>query len=1206
MEFRLLRLILVDSYCRGKTLELKADGHITINGKNGAGKTTLLRLFPVFLGETPSKVVRGDDRFSTHYFPTTGSYIIYEYQRRDQKVLAVIHADGQQDGVVYRFIDSEYRTNLFRDEAGIVQAQDLARHLQKLGVFCSDRLTLGAYRKIIQNTAPREYRSLASRFSFVGSGGRIDHIERVITGILQRVTTFYDLRRMVVSAVREDGKPFTLSTVKKDLIGWLNEFQAHQAMLEKLPDMEALEQSDQRRAAIESDLSVLRSHFGALQAYLQGEVDRLEQAITSRNQAREEKRIEFEQRLETDRGGLAASRADLGVAQGRITTLDERQRQYQADKIEDKCSKVDSLPELEDKHGRLQEQLRSMDGVVQEIDKLYEQLKSEVKLAATEEKQRLGDAKSTIWEEFTKQRQAAHEAHETAKATLETAFETEMQELREREGSISGELGELQERVRNAAGDPQLHALLEQAEVEVGETGKALLDAHEQRRLLESKVQQAKGTFEESERQLLDTELRLEELQLQHERTLALAKAGDDTLLGYLRLNKPDWVGDIGRIVQEDLLLRTDLNPQIEEGGNLYGVAIALDHINASRLSSDEQIQRELSLSLERVKKAEAAVEEDKETLEKHSAALQQAQEVANQFTVAFRKAESAKEGADNKLKSLTRQYQESKRTAESLARQEHGQKQAALQSLRSSMQQAGSRQKQALREKQTAMDAQLRELESIRDKKLQEVATRQQKIDADTGRELKRLDQERDQSLKEKGIPADALASLRKQIEDASKEIKAAHEAVAMVAQYRSWLLADWEQRSKWVAAAERHQAEAEAQDRSIQRLEDERKAALSAIDQEIAELETSRNKERDHHYSSGVHLASLITYPFDAEASKLSHDRANTIEVLITRKNDKFKELNQAREALYKGVEEICRVMRTHAGTNVEQHYTTSTRDLGVLSSEKLGAWLEVCRSWYSQMDTNQVSVQQIGRTQAVNISTFWKNLSDFRNNVGSFSRQLRDSLAQGKLFESIEDVDVVITTDIDSKDYWPAVERFHYEFEAWHPQSQNSQPPKEMVEAAREVAAILNDDRGLSADPADLIGIKVSANVNGKPVTATNENELSHLSSNGLSYLVLSVVLVGFVNRIRRNQQVVVPFPVDELKDLDFSNAKSLLGLLANNQISLIAAFPDVDPDLAPLFDRNYKVVEGRRLGTVKQVGDSEEYELQEKQGLESANV
>lgn len=78
-DFRLKRLILIDSYARGRAVEIDLAGHTSLTGENASGKTTLLRLFPLFFGEAPSKVIATDEnnfKFAKHYFPTQASYVI--------------------------------------------------------------------------------------------------------------------------------------------------------------------------------------------------------------------------------------------------------------------------------------------------------------------------------------------------------------------------------------------------------------------------------------------------------------------------------------------------------------------------------------------------------------------------------------------------------------------------------------------------------------------------------------------------------------------------------------------------------------------------------------------------------------------------------------------------------------------------------------------------------------------------------------------------------------------------------------------------------------------------------------------------------------------------------------------------------------------------------------------------------------------------
>ena len=202
-----------------------------------------------------------------------------------------------------------------------------------------------------------------------------------------------------------------------------------------------------------------------------------------------------------------------------------------------------------------------------------------------------------------------------------------------------------------------------------------------------------------------------------------------------------------------------------------------------------------------------------------------------------------------------------------------------------------------------------------------------------------------------------------------------------------------------------------------------------------------------------------------------------------------------------------------------------------------------------------------------------------------MGNFANRLKPHLLQGQVFNNISDVSVIIGTEVDKQGYWQAVQSLHNEYDAWHVLG-DALPPPAFIAAARDVATVLHDDKGLIADPVDLITLQITANIDGDGTkVANNEAALVRMSSNGLSYLILCVVMIGFINSIRGKEKIVIPFVVDELKDLSVGNATALLNLLAQNNINIVSAFPDVDPDLAPLFNKNYKILPGRMLATVK---------------------
>ncbi len=214
-DYRLLRLVLIDSYSPGRVVEFPVDGGAVLTGRNGRGKTTLLQLVPIFYGENPARIVGTETNrldFNGYYLPRLTSYIVFEYLRRDVPCLVVLHA-GQQSGGErrYRFVRSTYRPDLFLlpDGTNILQATDLRRHFKLKGVLHSEALSsVSEYRGVIQGKvgsgkAAQRLRALAADYAYVGPGHHLTHMEKIVSGMFLRRTDFQDLQRMVVSCISE-------------------------------------------------------------------------------------------------------------------------------------------------------------------------------------------------------------------------------------------------------------------------------------------------------------------------------------------------------------------------------------------------------------------------------------------------------------------------------------------------------------------------------------------------------------------------------------------------------------------------------------------------------------------------------------------------------------------------------------------------------------------------------------------------------------------------------------------------------------------------------------------------------------------------------------------------------------------------------------------------------------------------------------------
>lgn len=1187
MDFRLTRLILIDSYCRNETVAFEFDGHVTINGENGSGKTTLLRLLPMFLGESPSRIIRSDavtEKFGRYYFPSTASYVIYEYQRRGSKVMAAIHADGQSDGVAYRFIDSEYRPELFRSGSALVENSALYRHLDKLGVYASKTLTRQEYRNVIQNTGSREQRELVSRFAFTGGTGKLTHIERIVTGILQRVTTFADLKRMIVSSLPDSNGAFSLRTGKKDLLQWIKEYEAHHAVMEKQSVMADLEQADHGRRLAEAEFARLHARFRLLHDHFQELEQMAEKAEKRAKEELDSTEKEYREKLQAIHDDKAAATAEVKAARSTLDQLEARRKYYADDDIDAKSAKVDRLPGQEAKRQPLLQQLADLQGQFKSISEVFEGMERDANAHAQQEKMRLAAERTAAWAAESTQIEKLTTQHKAALAALRLRHETELAQLRDRHSQLKADSARLRERVANAQADQALLAALETAREAERAAAGTLAELHDKSAELQRAASTLRAAFTELETRIDRANVAIEHDQDALEKLLAAESAGEDTLLGFLRKNKPDWEANIGKLVSEEMLLRRDLAPSIGDGDDLYGVCVDLEKLHAGRFANEEELQREIKLVRARLERRNKEVGEERSALADKGRELAAANAQIDLHSAAIATARQAKTAADARVQAADARVAENRRQAKEAAARELKECEERCRAADELLRETANAQQQELAQAETRNGSALASVKQARADRLAAISLSDQQVDADLARKIADIRRERDESLHSKGVDTSVIRRIEQDIEKLDAAIAEGNSFVGIVTQYRHWLEDTWSQRpareqelQDAIAKEKHHAARHEA-------LRKERDDALKQKEAAIKAARTDYDKYFASRSTAGSQLQALAQWPLDLDTLHAGHDPATDMTALIAQRHRTKDQLREAGERIRLGVDDIRRQMCASIGTGPERFYSSRVAAVGHPGVGREHEWIGIFRDWFAnEHATNRSLLLQMGKNMAQGISAFWKDLGDFKRNVSVFAADLKANLEQGKLFDSIADVTTHISTHVDTQNYWAAIETLHHEYDAWYTLGESTLPPPSFVAAARDVALVLNDEKGLVADPLDLISLKISANVNGQGAkTASNEKELEHMSSNGLSYIILCVVLIGFVNRIRRKERVVIPFVVDELKDLSFNNASTLLELFTRNDISMISAFPDVDLDLAELFTRNYKILPGRRVG------------------------
>lgn len=1189
MDFRLNRLILIDSYCRNRIVELDLSSHITINGENGAGKTTLLRLLPIFFGESPSKIIRGDavvDKFGRYYFPTTASYVVFEYQRRNQTALAVVHADGQSDKVAYRFIDSEYRPELFKNGNALVQAGELHRHLEKMGVTDSKPLPMHAYRQIIQNTAGREYKHLAARFSFTGGTGKLTHMERIVTGILQRATTFFDLKKMIVSSILDDDQGFSLRTSRRDLLHWVSEYEAHYAVMEKTSAMSELEQLDQQRRITEAEFSKVHARFHLLHDHHQDQVILSEKAEDAAKTDKNETERAYDKQLRELGDKKRDAETLVNQATTAISNLDGRRTRYDQEQADEKAGRVDSVPALQLELDPLQKHYKALQDKVASITDVFDSMEKAAKEQASNANSLLSTARGDAYKAANDYKEELAKQHKDSLSVIQKRQEKEREAAEQKVSKLRVDEGKCDVELRNVQADPAVLESLEAARGVQNDAAGKLEKLHERTQGLQRTWEKHKAVFEDLELQIANGEVAIEKIQEECDKLLAADNAGEDTLLGFLRRNKSEWVSDIGRIVSEDMLLRTDLSPELTLGTDLFGISIDLEKLNIGRFASEDALRQSIKMMRSKLESRSREVTEDRAKLGEKHIELNTAKTSINQHDAEISIAKNAKEKAVEEVKAAKRRVAESKSLLAARAQHKLADCSASLRSSEDELNMIKRDHRDELNRVENAHSLFVAEANNKLEEEMASIKKQGIAIDADLKEKIEKISADRSASLRDKGISPDILNSIAKQINTLERRIAEANGLRSFVSQYRDWLKDSWAYKPVRQQELQSAKTELNRHSRDLESLKKERDTVLAQKSNAITQASDLVDKHSRIQRSAKAQMNELSVWPKDQSTLDGGFDQTSTVELLAAERKRLQDALVDCREKIRLGVEDIRRQMCKEVGTGPERFHANALKETGYPRHGKEHEWIEVFRTWFNDRHTeNRNSLSQLGKTMAQNISSFWRDLDNFKRKVATFSTDLKSSLDQGQLFESIADVTTDIRTHVDTQNYWDVVENLHLEYDAWHTMGDTALPPPSFVAAAKNVALILSEEKGLVADPVDLISLKISANVNGQgSKTASNEHELANMSSNGLSYIILCVVLIGFVNRIRRKESVGIPFVIDELKDLSYSNAKTLLDLLNRNNITMISAFPDVDLDLAELFSRNYKILPGREVGLI----------------------
>lgn len=1194
MDFGLKRIVLIDSYVEGMASELDVTGHTNISGGNGKGKTSFLRLIPIFYGESPRRLVmasgNGNFSFNEFYLPRNGSYLVFEYMSHGEPRMVIFCNRTNEARHRHVFIDSAYREDLFMDvESGTIHpAHSLLTRLSAANIQYLNVDTTQRYRQVLlDGTVPKAY-----HFSMCPRNSRMSQLTPLFTGMFKRDAQFADLSKVIqeyaMEKLDEDSRKIlkNFSPHRDHLTTTLVQYDAYQALDKIKPKAEILQ-------AHLDEYRVARKKLSASVVAAKGKYTDLEIGI--RNHDRD---------IETLNGQIGAKEttyrnkhADLGQLIRNIddelgpkrATKNRIERDYQSYKDSDLPAWEERLANLDSQKSELSDLLEQHRTLSDESEQLRKPITDQIERAqrrAEERTKALVKKRETINAEHQARRNKLTQQQADDVRAQVQAHQSEWLEQQGIFNTADSLVSRLEERRANPQPSAELAKQLELAQASFDEAQRAFDDAQEENADADEAHRKARKQYEAVDQRFEKARNDTEAVEAEFQEVQGLINGSEDSLIYFLNENRPGWEDTLGRILQPDIL-RKNLSPAIDEdypdSRSLFGI-----HIDLSKLPEQELTPAELSLrceellqTLDSAEKECAAAESDLNKANARQRDTQTRQETAERE---FKKARVQLKSDRATLDDIKQQVQHSIRDNTIRLDNELSDARASLtkaEEALESLKQAHSQAVEGLAEKHRQA---LADFDSEHEELLREIKAGIQSAERDCEEDVGRLNRQLEQALSGAGIDPEELQALGKRIEALSRDIEKVESKRITIQSYQTFMKEDYasleglaSEIADLQSAMTQHK---NAQDQLTTNWE-KANADLSKVIQEL-----TRSKDTKEASLSALQVQVLsISEGMELLVSESDGTLALYREMEPRKLIDEFLKWRQKAAELVNDLkklgDEFATVFERYPGTPSTQYWQEAESDWDG-TDERTITRAKAVVDYYQGGKHSIVHdslVKGFGNLDQIDI--YRQAMENFDKRIRRFNRELSQHMAQSLTFESLTSIDPTVSFELEELDYWKDIKALADGVRAWRDEAGiNSMPNEDLVLTLRNYLETFEVSRAnVSVDDLwRLIRFRFTIIENGNPKTITGNKDLSgdaSVSSNGVTYLVLIVVFLGFVDMQRNKHPVHLTWALDELRAFDNDNKRALLELLARHNISLVTACPDMEDRELGMFNQVYKL-------------------------------
>lgn len=1204
----LIRMLLVNhSLLNGRIDEVPLDEHTIFLSENTSGKTSTMSLVPFFWGAEPNEIVSQKNKsFVEFYLPTEASYLCFEYRNhRGELKSVVIHPSNARTGersVQYRFINGGLSISMFLtgepDGEGqeFVKTVDFEAHLKTLGYDPASRLVLSTshYRGIIQGRHELIPRAEAGLMRFVdtfGVGRRdapLKNIEKLFLATLNNKFSLRDFLSVVAGYASNSGKDTKISIFGSDRqAGMETRPREYEAYLGAMGLEDRFGDVARERAEAEAARDSYAQLYGAL---------------SLRADELAEQELELKNSVKIADAALADLRNTAQISMSDVVARQtQTERSLQSAQAELKGMEDKEGVFLRDKADQAQSDVEKIPAIESEIETLTIR-------------------KRTLTEKGQDALKAVRDGHEDTKAVIDAShaeqmsvFNTELDLIRQASmaaaAAIDADMTRAQEdhEAEIAALNTRLNAALDEAEAKKDADADAYQGATAPMDLTQA-VEAAAQTLRERKANLSKEEAAAEQnmraerqadaLCSETEKAMTEAKAAavraaeekerrfreyqpdEKTLLGFLRKQDPAKIESFAKVVNPDLLNRTDLTPSLVDEDtacdSVFGVSLKLSSLDVLFMDDEEDLEKRFLDAARAEEDALKNADEKATAAKKAKAAHHAAKEASDKIKKSVdllrgqvRNAENTWLTADNRAKTALQDVR--KGLSERLDASK-----AAVLALKTQKRDAEMERTRKSSEIRTSHNALKRESDASFNGKLNDVRKRISELNAETKSRHSRNDEALRQAERGHGADPREIETIQKALADAANAVSHAKSRVKAAqdwAYHVEFTRPTMVQRKAEIESLRSLSATIKAEREALQTRQDAAERDARALIQETTDRLARISKDAQSARIFLDHPDNLIALPTNIASIRASAD----VSAAMTELRDLQQTVKSREEKSGKMMGRLLEEMKSKEGP-VGQFFK-------VRHGGDREAGFAAMRDWFGgEHEAIRDTILETLRAACLPLSASFKILREANKQARLAGSRLSKQISEIKKFRNIKSVDLRVKSALTEQPFWLDFEAFHDAYEKVNLDLNRDE--KDITTLNNRLIRLMSHwkhEMSPAVDLRDILYIEGQIHEGDQVHKLTQGAKLESMSSEGGQTLIRLILLCAAVNLIRGGRDVSVVWCVDEIGKLDQANSMALCDLLTENGIVLVTAAPDANAKVVMKFRNRLKF---QRIGLTAQ--------------------